>query len=305
MKKDAWVDLHLHTNFSDGLFSPTQLILKAKEMGLSAVGIVDHDTIDGIPEAMDAGSRISVEVVPGVELSSQFGNKDIHVIGYYFDPECSRLMEYLDLFLKERYRRAVKMVGNLNRLGIRMTMDEVEEKAKGKSIGRPHLAEVLMEKGYVETFQEAFQQYIGYGSESYEKKYKLLPEEAVGLISEAKGLSFLAHPGFSITDEILLNLVKAGLDGIEVVHPKLNPDRTQYLQKIAKRYGLLVCGGSDCHGGRDKYPTIGHYSVPYAILEEIKKELRTKCGDDSITLRGRIFAEKRSQNPRDQTSRHR
>ena len=227
MMKEAWVDLHVHTNFSDGLLTPTQVVMKAKEVGLKAIGIVDHDTIEGISEAVDAGSRVGIEIVPGVELSSQYEGKDIHIIGYYFDPAHPRLMNYLERFRQERYRRAVKMIRNLDHLGIHLTMEEVECRAKGQCIGRPHLAEVLMEKGYVETFQEAFQRYIGYKSKAYEEKYKINPDEAIGLISEAKGLAFLAHPGYAISDRIIFQFVKIGLDGIEIVHPKFGEDRTR------------------------------------------------------------------------------
>lgn len=280
MSKDAWVDLHVHTNFSDGLLSPTQVVQKAKEIGLKAVGIVDHDTIDGISEALEAGAEYGVEIVPGVELSSQFEGRDIHIIGFYFDPEHPRLMEYLERFQQERYKRAAKMIRNLNQLGVRLTMDEVEDRARGQSIGRPHLAEVLMEKGYVETFQEAFQRYIGYGSEAYEEKYKIGPEEAIGLLSEARGLSFLAHPGYPITDAVIFRFVKAGLDGIEIIHPKFNEARTQHLHKFAKQHGLLVSGGSDCHGGRNGSICMGNYCLPYRLLEDIRQAFRMRWSEN-------------------------
>lgn len=281
MTQDAWADLHIHTNFSDGILTPTQVVQRADEEGLKAVGIVDHDTIDGISEAMEAGARFDVEIVPGVELSSQYEGRDIHIIGFYFDPEHPRLKKYLVRFREERYRRAAKMIQNLYRLGVRLTMEEVEERAQGSCIGRPHLAEVLMEKGYVETFQEAFRKYIGYGSEAYEEKYKIRPEEAIGLVSEAKGLAFLAHPGYAVTDHIILQLIKAGLDGLEIVHPKLNEHRTQHLQMLARENGLLICGGSDCHGGREGYITIGRYNVPYLIIEEMRKVILTRWDVDS------------------------
>ena len=284
MTKDAWVDLHVHTNFSDGLLSPTQVVQKAKEIGLKAIGIVDHDTIDGIAEAEETGAELGVEIVPGVELSSQFEGRDVHIIGFYFDPVHPRLMEYLERFQQERYKRAAKMIRNLNQLGVRLTMDEVEGRARGHSIGRPHLAEVLMEKGYVETFQEAFQRYIGYGSEAYEEKYKIGPEEAIGLLSEAKGLSFLAHPGYGITDETICQFVKAGLDGMEIIHPKLNQTRTQHLHKVAKQHGLLVSGGSDCHGGRNGKICMGDFSVPYALLEDIRRAFRHRWSQEEIHI---------------------
>ena len=276
MIEEAWIDLHLHTNYSDGLLTPSQVVIRAKEAGLRAVGIVDHDTIDGIAEAVETGSRIGIEVVPGVELSSQYNGKDMHILAYYFDPDHTYLKKYLLKFREERYKRAAKMIQNLNRRGIHLTMGEVEERSKGGSIGRPHLADVLMEKGYIETFQEAFQHYIGYHSEAYEEKYKIFPEEAFSLISKAKGLSFLAHPGYAVSDDEILSFAKDGLDGIEIIHPKFSESRTQHLQQLAQNNNLLICGGSDCHGGRDGQFYIGKYNVPYAILRDIKYELRKR-----------------------------
>ena len=283
MIKESWVDLHLHTNYSDGLLTPTQVVTHARKEGLNAVGIVDHDTIDGITEAVESGSRIGVEIVPGVELSAQYEGKDIHILGYYFDPHNPRIMEYLERFRKERYRRAAKMIQNLNQLGIQLTLEEVEQHSSGGTIGRPHLAEVLMEKGYVETFQEAFQRYIGYRSKAYEEKYKIAPDEAIALISEARGLSFLAHPGYYISDEIIFHFVKAGLDGIEIVHPNINEHRTTHLQKLVQNHGLLVCGGSDCHGGRDGNIRMGKWRVPYAILNEMKQALHDRWDTKFLT----------------------
>jgi predicted metal-dependent phosphoesterase TrpH len=271
MTEENWVDLHLHTSYSDGLLSPHEMVKEAKASGLKAVGIVDHDTIEGIVPAIEAGKIEDVEIVPGVELSSQCDGRDIHVIGYYFDMESPKFKKYLTLFRKERYKRAEKMVKNLNNLGIHVSMDEVEGRAKGNCIGRPHLAEILMEKGYIETFQEAFHKYIGYGSKAYEEKYQIVPEEAIRLISEAGGLSFLAHPSYAIHDDMIFRLIKAGLDGIEIYHPKLDQNRMRHLQDIVREHCLLISGGSDCHGGRSGEICIGKYNVPYSILEAIKQ----------------------------------
>ena len=276
MTEEAWVDLHIHTNFSDGLLTPTQVVGKAMEAGLKAIGITDHDTIDGIEEAVEAGGRLDVEIVPGVELSSQYNGRDLHILGYYFDPNHPRLMEYLEKFRHERYRRASKMIQNLNRLGVNLTMEEVAKRSRGRNIGRPHLAEVLMEKGYVETFQEAFHRYIGYHSQAYEQKYNIGPEEAIALINEAGGLSFLAHPSVHISERDIVHFIKSGLDGLEIVHPNLYQDRLPGLNAIVQEHHLLVSGGSDCHGGRDGHINIGKYNVPYAILEDMKDALRQR-----------------------------
>lgn len=250
----------------------------AKKEGLSAIGIADHDTIDGIPEAVSFGKKLGLEIIPAVELSTQFNGKDVHVLGYFVDISSPPLTEYLEKFRKERHHRAEKMIRNLHRSGIQITIEEVEKKARGQCIGRPHLAEVLVEKGYVRTIQEAFQHYIGYGSEAYEEKYQISPEEAISLIGNAKGLSFLAHPGVGISESTLFHFVKLGLDGIEVVHPFLFEERQKFLKDIAKRYNLLMSGGSDCHGGRDGIFFIGRYKVPYAYLDEILTVYQKRWG---------------------------
>jgi 3',5'-nucleoside bisphosphate phosphatase len=278
MTIEKWADLHVHTDRSDGLLPPAVVIRKAKEAGLDAVGIVDHDTIEGLDEARETGKACGVEAVPGLELSTQIQGREVHIIGYYFDPECPKLNDYLDLFCQERRRRAGKMVQNLNDIGVNVRISEVQEKAKGSAIGRPHIAEVLMEKGYVETFQEAFQKYIGYNSKSYEAKYQISPEEAIRLICECRGLSFLAHPGPFIHDAIIFNLIKAGLDGIEVIHPHLFEDRRKALERLASQNGLLMSGGSDCHGGRDGVPLLGRTKVPYRFLEAIQAAHQKKWG---------------------------
>lgn len=276
MIQKLWADLHVHTDCSDGLLNPAEVVRAAKAAGLNAVGIADHDTIEGIQAAQTAGEQNEIEVVPGLELSTQINGREVHIIGYYFDPECKKLNRYLDIFCQERHRRADKMVQNLRSAGVQLSMADVQEKAKGTSIGRPHIAEVLMEKGYVETFQEAFQKYIGYHSKAYEDKYRILPEEAIRLICECRGLSFLAHPGPFIHEEIILGLVKSGLDGIEVMHPHLFEERRKNLASLAKQYGLLVSGGSDCHGGRDGLVLMGKFKVPYSYVEDIKSAAEKK-----------------------------
>jgi len=276
MTQEMWADLHVHTNCSDGILNPETVVQNAKEAGLSAVGIVDHDTVQGIQPAETAGALYGIEVVPGVELSSQINGKEIHIIGYSFNPDCPKLTNYLELFCRERIKRAGKMIQNLNRIGVHLSMSEVEEKAKGNSIGRPHIAEVLMEKGYVETFQEAFQKFIGYHSEAYEDKYRISPEEAIRLIFECRGLSFLAHPSPMVHEELILNLIKSGLDGVEVVHPYVYPDRRKALEQIAREHHLLVSGGSDCHGGRDGIFTLGRWKIPFSMFEAIREAHEAK-----------------------------
>lgn len=268
---EEWVDLHVHTYYSDGLLSPEEAVTAARKCGLRAIAIADHDTVNGYDEAVIAGNKHGVEIVKCIEFSSQYSGRDIHVLGYFVDETHPRLAEYLDLFRAERLRRAEKIVRNLNEMGVHLSLDEVVSKARGDIIGRPHIAEILMEKGYVETFQESFYRYIGYGCRAYEEKYRIAPEKAISLINESGGLSFLAHPGPIISNEIILYLIKSGLDGMEIVHPKLNDKRMARLQNIAHNHGLLVSGGSDCHGGRNGSMTMGQFKVPYVILEQMRK----------------------------------
>jgi len=262
---------------------PAEMVERAKIEGLAAISIVDHDSIDGLGEALEAGRGAGVEVVPGVELSSQYNGKDVHILGYYFNPRCRNLADYLKIFREERHKRAEKMIRNLNNSGVKILIEDVEVRARGKCIGRPHLAEELMHRGYVGTIQEAFQKYIGYGSNAYEEKYRLPPEEAIRLITGARGLAFLAHPGAGIGETVITNFIKSGLDGIEVVHPFLHAERQRLLKSIAHRLGLLMSGGSDCHGGRDGNFYMGRYMVPYAYLEAIRKAHRERWGRTPAT----------------------
>jgi len=278
--RDEWIDLHVHTHYSDGMLSPEEVVIAAKKADLKAVGIVDHDTVNGLDEAEQAGEKHGLEIVPGAELSSQYKGLDIHILGYYFNRESTVLQDYFKKFQDERLIRARKIVENLNSIGVNIQFDDVVNKSKGNNIGRPHIADVLLEQGYVETFQEAFYRYIGYGSKSYVEKFKITPHEAVRVIAEADGLSFLAHPGPNISDDMIVEFAKAGLDGIEIVHPKHSRQRTGHLQKLARKWNLLVCGGSDCHGGREGNINIGRYPVPYSILDEFREALRVK-GNES------------------------
>lgn len=276
MVKDEWVDMHVHTYFSDGLLSPTQVVISAKEAGLKGVGITDHDTLDGIEEAQHAGKRWGIEIIPGIELSSQYNNMDIHILGYYCDYTNPKFVDYIKKFQIERYNRAEKMVKKLNQQGINITIEDVENEARGKSIGRPHLAAALLEKGYVNSYQEAFHRFIGYRSKAYVEKFKIEPEAAIRLISEVNGASFLAHPSLGLNVNTIFKFIKAGLDGIEIIHPKISDKQTRRLQDLVNNYNLLVCGGSDCHGGQGGKISIGKYRIPYAVFKEIKTHYHSK-----------------------------
>lgn len=265
-----YVDLHVHTTYSDGSFTPAQVVEKAAAADLAAVGIADHDSTLGIDEAMTAGSILDLEVVPAVELSCTVHGLDIHILGYYPDYKDPTLLRVLSKVRKERYKRAVEMVKRLKDVGVELSMEEVEEHAGPGSVGRPHIAEALLKNGYVKDFSEAFVRYIGYHSPAYVPKMDMRPKEAFDLIKSVGGIPVLAHPGTVRRDDIIPEFVRQGLEGIEVWHSKHDSSTSARLAEIAGCYGLLVTGGSDCHGHTQDVPLLGTVRVPYEILEELK-----------------------------------
>lgn len=269
----SYIDLHLHSTQSDGTFSPTQVVQRAAELGLSAISLTDHDSVAGVQEAQDVGQNIGVEVIPGIELSAQEAGIDIHILGYFIDPANSDLLAYLQKFQDARHNRAEKIVARLNRLGVRITMAHVLHKARDATIGRPHVADVLVAEGFVFSHDHAFQKYLGYGKPAYQPKFVLTPSEAVEVIHAAGGLASLAHPVLYRRDALIPNLIKQGLDGIEVMHVKHDHADVRRYSDMAKHHGLLSTGGSDCHGDGRGQAVMGTVRVPLTFLDAMKKKL--------------------------------
>ena len=269
----SYIDLHLHSTQSDGSYSPTQVVQRAAELGLSAISLTDHDSVAGVQEAQNVGQNIGVEVIPGIELSAQEASIDIHILGYFIDPANSDLLAYLQKFQDARRNRAEKIVARLNRLGIRITMAQVLHKAGDATIGRPHVADVLVEEGVVFSHDHAFQKYLGYGKPAYQPKYVLTPREAVEVIHAAGGLASLAHPVLYRRNALIPDLIKQGLDGIEVMHVKHTHADVRHYSDIAQHYGLLTTGGSDCHGDGRGQAVMGTIQVPSTFLDAIKEKL--------------------------------
>jgi len=267
-------DLHLHTTFSDGALTPHELVKRAHDAGLKSIAITDHDHVGALEEAAETGKSFGVEVISGLELSVTFGDRDVHILAYFFDPTDKTLLEYLDVFRRERLRRAEKIVEKLNKINIPITLDAVLEQAGEGSVGRPHIANALLEEGLTGSYHEAFIKYIGQNGPAYEKKFQVSPEEAIRLISSCGGLSFLAHPGKYTSEAELLDLIKKGLDGIEVVHPSHNESRQEYYRGVVNQYFLLESGGSDFHGGKknDDY-AFGAFVVPLHVVEAMRSRL--------------------------------
>ena len=272
-RANTYVDLHLHSTKSDGSFSPTQVVRRAADVGLSAISLTDHDSVAGVREAQTAGRDVGVEVIPGIELSTQEANTDIHILGYFVDPDHSDLLAWLRQFQETRLKRAEKIVEKLNRLGVRIAMSQVLHRAGNAAIGRPHIADVLVEEGIVFSHDQAFQTYLGYGRPAFQPKFTLTPGEAVEIIHAAGGLASLAHPILYRRDALIPDLIEQGLDGIEVLHTKHDAAAVRRYSTMADHYGLLRTGGSDCHGDSRGDPVIGNVLVPSAFLDAMKRRI--------------------------------
>jgi predicted metal-dependent phosphoesterase TrpH len=272
--ENARADLHLHTTYSDGVLSPSDIVAKSHDARLAVISITDHDNVGAIDEAIEWGKDVDIEVITGLELSVALNDKDIHLLAYFFDHTNQRLLDYLSFFRRERLKRAERIVQKLNNINVPLKLDSVLDQAGVGSVGRPHIASALLEEGLTETYHEAFLKYIGIGAPAYEKKYQLSPLEATRLITQAGGLSFLAHPGKYTTEVELSELINAGLDGIEVVHPSHDAARQEFYRSVTNQYFLLECGGSDYHGGRkNDEEAFGVYTIALDIVEEMRRRL--------------------------------
>jgi 3',5'-nucleoside bisphosphate phosphatase len=267
------VDLHTHTYFSDGYYSPGQIIEKAKNAGIDIISITDHDNLNGIPEAVEAAKDYGIEVISGVEISSDIGDREVHILAYFIEQDNPELERYLLFFREERIKRAERIVKKLNSLGLSLHINDVLDIAQNCAVGRPHIAQAMLNKNLVSSYFEAFNKYIGNGSPAYEKKVHISPRSAFKIISDAGGLSFIAHPGY-MPESILKDLIEAGVDGIEVLHPSHSPQQVRFYRGIVNEYFLLQSGGSDFHGGkRDDEKNLGSYSIGFTTLEEMRSRL--------------------------------
>ena len=268
------VDLHIHTTFSDGSLSPEQVVRTAKKKAIAAVGITDHDTIEGVAPAQKAGQRYSVEVVPGLELSTTMNGKEFHLLGYYCDPLNTRLESLLEQMADSRHQRMKKMIAKLKEMNIEVDVAEILARTKGKAPGRPHLALELYRKGYCSTPAEAFTRFIGKGCPAYTERFKLDLFAAITLVRGAGGIPVLAHPGIYGEDTFTPEMVTGGLLGIEVFHPDHRSADEEKYKLLAKKYNLLVTGGSDYHGeGIGTAPVLGAVAIDYCYLQKLKSML--------------------------------
>jgi len=269
-------DLHTHTVASDGTCTPTENVRYAKEAGLAAVAITDHDTVAGIAEAMKAGEEIGMEVVPGVEISTVANGQDIHVLGYFVPYEDTQFDDELSKLRDTRHERNKLLIARLQELGIAITLEKVYARKSGtdKNIGRPHIAEEMMELGVVSSMQEAFDKYLGKGAAAYVNPPRISPLEAIKLIKRFGGAAVLAHPGLYDDDDLVEEIIVYGLDGIEVFHPDNSEEQRKHYLTLASDYGLVVTGGSDFHGWRGEEPyhsMLGSSTAELDALNQLRK----------------------------------
>jgi hypothetical protein len=275
------IDLHTHTTASDGTYSPKDLVRLAKDEGLKAVAVTDHDTIAGNEEALQAGEQFDFEVVPGVEISADAPFGSVHIVGLYIDPSNGEMEATLKELREFREERNRKMVKRLEELGVHITMEELAKEAGGDLIGRPHFAALLVKKGAVQDYHEAFDKYLKAGGQAYLDKKRLPVEDAIRMIHNAGGISILAHPytlrrkDESRFEENVRYLVEKGIRGIEVYYTEHSAGEEALFADIARRYNLVISGGSDFHG--EVKPDIrlgmgfGNMRIPYRLLEDLKE----------------------------------
>ena len=274
------VDLHVHSNKSDGSLSPSDLVLEAKKKGLKAFALTDHDTVDGIDEAMAASEGSGVTVIPGIELSTEYEGKDIHIVGLLIDKEQPAFRDKIQEFVDSRIQRNRKMCQKLTEAGCPLTYEELVAEFPGAVITRAHYAQILLKKGYTKSLREAFERYIGDRGPCFIPREKITPEDGVKLILSAKGIPVLAHPllygmGKERLQILVDRLKDAGLEAIEAVYCTYSPSEETQMREFAKKNGLLISGGSDFHGnakpGLEMGTGYGKLYVSAEILDELVK----------------------------------
>jgi hypothetical protein len=271
-----FADLHLHSSFSDGTYSPEELAAYAVRYGLGVVALTDHDSVEGCEPMARACLRRGLEFVPGTELTAELDGHELHLLGYYVDTRHPRLLRALARFQEVRQNRIREMVGRLNRLNVPLAAETVFALANCRAPGRPHVARALVQGGFCTNLDEAFERYLKKRRPAWVPKYKMSALEAIELIHQAGGVAVLAHPGLNSVDDLIPDLVAAGMDGIECFHTKHSTATTEHYLLVAEQYGLLVTGGSDCHGMSKGKPLIGTIRLPYDYLPPLKARHRLR-----------------------------
>ncbi len=266
------VDIHIHSTASDGRLTPEEVVRKSAEIGLTVIALCDHDTVDGIAPALAAARAFPwLKVIPSIEVSTDVSDGEAHILGYFIDYTAPKLLVKLEEMRNSRRGRAQKMIAKLRNLGINIDWQRVQEIAGGGSVGRPHIAQAMLEKGYISSIKEAFTDYISRDGPAYAEREKMTPAEAVAMILQAKGLPVLAHP-FTTNDPeaMIVELKKAGLVGIEAYYDGYTADKVNQLVDLANKYNVIATGGSDYHGlGLSNETMLGGVEVPIEAAEQL------------------------------------
>ena len=270
-------DLHMHSTASDGTLTPTELVQMAAGKGLVAMAITDHDTVGGIQEGAIAAKALGIEFFHGVELNTDASEKEIDILGYFINLDDPLFLKMVKMREQERIRRATEMVDKLVALGFEITYTRVREIAKG-IVARPHVAQALIEKGYVQNQQEAYNRLIGFGCPAYAQRDPLLPQEAIEQIKKAGGLPIIAHPGLIGDDRMVHKLLEFGAEGLEAYYAYHSPAQIAKYLEIAESYGVITGCGSDYHGpGRTKSQPLGSVVAPIEVLDRFREKVQANA----------------------------
>ncbi len=266
-----FADLHLHTCFSDGNFTPEELAAHGRQHGLAAMALTDHDTVEGCERMTAACAKEGIEFITGTELTAQEGGVEVHLLGYSVSPDNQKLRTEIGRFQTVRQNRIHEMVARLNDLNVPLRAEAVFALANCRSPGRPHVARALVQAGLCGSMDEAFERFLKINRPAWVPKCKISAREGIALIQQAGGVAVLAHPGLNKTDAVIGELAAQGLDGLECFHTKHTPAMSRYYQDLAQTHSLLITGGSDCHGTNKGRPLIGSVKIPYALVEKVKQ----------------------------------
>jgi predicted metal-dependent phosphoesterase TrpH len=264
-----FADLHLHTQFSDGTFTPEELAGHGARLGFAALALTDHDSVEGCARMAAACAAAGIEFIVGAELTAEHDHTEVHILGYFLDTQNQTLLTEIARFQAVRQQRIREMVARLNKLNVPLGVESVFALANCKSPGRPHVARALVKEKLIGNLDEAFEKYLKKGRPAWVPKTKMSALESIELIHQAGGLAVMAHPGLNRTDEIIPGLADAGLDGIECFHTKHSTVMSERYLEIAEKHHLLVTGGSDCHGFSKNKPLIGTVRVPFMYVEKL------------------------------------
>jgi predicted metal-dependent phosphoesterase TrpH len=277
-----FADLHLHTNFSDGTYTPEELVAQAAKYHLAAIALTDHDTVEGCERADIACKAVDIEFIAGTELTAEQNDNEIHILGYFLDTHNPKLLSEIAKFQAVRQQRIHEMVAALNKLNVPLKAEDVFALANCRSPGRPHVARAMVKAGFVSHLDEAFERFLKKNRPAWVPKAKMSAQVAIELIHQAGGLAVMAHPGLNRSDEVIPDLVEAGLDGIECFHTKHSTATSEHYLQIADKYNLLITGGSDCHGMSKGKPLIGGVKLPYEQVARMKSKVAQRKMVESL-----------------------